>query len=258
MARDVEGGNFTRIHNEILDALARTDITGRQFKIVLFLIRQSYGYQAKEKALGLKDFADGTGLDWRNVDKELRELVRRRIINRTGGGRGRGNKAVYGFNKYYEQWLPAKERSTPENSSPATNKENSSPATNKNGIKFVADVQTNSSPATNCHTYSKEKKESSSKESDAAAPPVSPWIASFYRLWGRYVSSPYELESIHEWEGRVPLGAWEYALKESSDASAKNWKYLTRILERVERDGVSTPTPNGSQGDADFVMEELL
>ena len=55
------------------------------------------------------------------------------------------------------------------------------------------------------------------------------------------VASPYIAEQITDWQSRVTFPAWQHALRESTRANARNWRYLSRVLERLERDGYQEP-----------------
>lgn len=98
----VENGNFARIHNEISERLARTDLSGSEFRCLWFLLRKTYGFQKKNDDISYSQFADGTGLDRRNVMRSLDKLVSRRIICRKDNGNNRPQN--WGFNKYFSQW----------------------------------------------------------------------------------------------------------------------------------------------------------
>jgi phage replication O-like protein O len=100
----VENGNFSRIHNEILDQLAQYNLSGREFRCLLFLLRKTYGHQKKEDAISYSQWEKGTQIKRAHVAETLDGLVAKRIVLRTGGGVGRGNVIIWGFNKYYEQW----------------------------------------------------------------------------------------------------------------------------------------------------------
>lgn len=41
----IENGNYTRIHNDILDILAKTRLSSLEFALVIFIFRKTYGYQ---------------------------------------------------------------------------------------------------------------------------------------------------------------------------------------------------------------------
>lgn len=100
----IENGNFARIHNEISEQLARTDLSGSEFRCLWFLLRKTYGFQKKEDDISYSQFAEGTGLDRRNVIRSLDKMVKRGIIYRQENGNNRPQ--TWGFNKYFEQWNP--------------------------------------------------------------------------------------------------------------------------------------------------------
>jgi len=100
----VENG-FTRIHPAILEALAKTRLTGQEFRAVLFLLRRTYGWQKKEDAISLAQWMDGLGLSHRHhVRPILDGLVAKKIIY-VAGTDPVTRITSYGFNKYFEQWL---------------------------------------------------------------------------------------------------------------------------------------------------------
>lgn len=100
----VERGNWAKVHNCILEKLACIKLDGREAKCIFFLLRMTYGNQTKEHCISLSLWADGTSIDKRHVKPVIDKLIERNIVYRLEGKRGRGNTAIYGFNKYFEQW----------------------------------------------------------------------------------------------------------------------------------------------------------
>lgn len=98
----VENGNFARIHNDISERLAYTDLNGSEFRCLWFLLRKTYGFQKKEDDISYSQFSEGTGLDRRNVMRSLEKMVQRGIVYRKENGNNRPQ--TWGFNKYFEQW----------------------------------------------------------------------------------------------------------------------------------------------------------
>ena len=96
---------FTRIANELLDALCRADFTAREFRVVHFVIRQTYGWNDKAKRMSSTFIAGGTGLHESDCSKVLNELIRRRVIIRHGGSR-----SPVSLNKHSGEWMPAETR----------------------------------------------------------------------------------------------------------------------------------------------------
>lgn len=100
----VEDG-YTRIANELLDALCVADFTNREFRVVNFIIRQTYGWGTKQKRLASTFIAGGTGLHATDCSKVLNELIRRQVVVRHGGSR-----APVSLNKRHTEWLAAESR----------------------------------------------------------------------------------------------------------------------------------------------------
>jgi phage replication O-like protein O len=239
----VENGNWLRIHNGIFERLAKVRVTGREASCLFFLFRMTYGYQTKEKPISLSLWAEGTDIDKRHVKAVVDGLVDRKIIYRVEGKRGRGNTAIYGFNKYFEQWDNGEKvpHTVPIKKVPST-----APFTEPDAQEKVPSTVPEKVPSTG--TIKERKKR------EAAAPT---FVTLYEQTWGRLVESPYIKERIEDWEKRVTIDGWRYALEESAKADARNWKYLTRILDRIERDGFSAPTQPQSSPVIDFTMEEL-
>lgn len=101
---------FTRLANELLEALARVDIPGRHMRVMLYVIRNTYGRRApgggsrKADRLGSVDIARGSEIDAADVRRCLRDLARWNMITRHGGGGGRGDSPMVGVQKDYDRW----------------------------------------------------------------------------------------------------------------------------------------------------------
>lgn len=244
---------FTPIANELMEVLARSKFTTREYKCLLFLLRKTYGYSKLEDAISLSQWVKGTRLYKIDVSRTLQRLAERNVIVSTTSGSGRGAKTVYRFNKHYEQW-DQDGKASPKGSEVTT------PFEWKKG----SEVTTNPEPEKGSENAEKRvaaslpTKERKKVVAAAAAGIVrDPYVAAYEHVWGRLISSPYEGDRLHEWAGRVPLEAWQYALTESAKANAKNWKYLEAILVRVERDGF-TPANGSTTTTVNFTMEGII
>lgn len=98
----IEHGH-TRIANEILEQIAKTNLNGTQFRILMVIWRYTYGFQRKEHELSNAFIAEAIGNNNRRlVIKELTSLINRKIIVVVGNG-SRGTK-ILKFNKNYDEW----------------------------------------------------------------------------------------------------------------------------------------------------------
>jgi phage replication O-like protein O len=94
---------FSRIANELLEALARMPLNGAQFRILLVVIRECYGRNGGRKTapLSAHDLARLTGLVPRTLRRELKALIDAQIVERTGPP---GECPRLGLQKDYERW----------------------------------------------------------------------------------------------------------------------------------------------------------
>lgn len=100
MANPQREDGYTGIANEILEQLAKARLNGTQMRIVLAVIRFTYGFKRKEHPLSLSFLASAIGSSKRNTQKELNTLLEQRVLLASKAGRTR----LLGFNKNYEEW----------------------------------------------------------------------------------------------------------------------------------------------------------
>ena len=94
---------YTKIANEILDKLVEARIPGEQIRCLLFILRQTYGFNRKEAELSYAEIAQATGISRRNAVRSMQELVSKLtlgVVKTDTSG-----KLTYRFNKDYEQWM---------------------------------------------------------------------------------------------------------------------------------------------------------
>jgi phage replication O-like protein O len=92
---------YTPIANVLLEQMAKIRLSPTQYRLIFAIWRYTYGFKRKEHELSLAFLANLTGCDKRQIQRELRDLSEKRIINQTiKGGRNR----IISFNKHYSQW----------------------------------------------------------------------------------------------------------------------------------------------------------
>ncbi len=94
---------YTRIANEILEAVYSADLNGTQLKIVLCIWRFTYGFQRKEHALSEIFISKAIGRHKNQVAPEIQKLISRKIILVEKDATFTKPR-VLAFNKYNEQW----------------------------------------------------------------------------------------------------------------------------------------------------------
>lgn len=65
---DIDDG-YTRVANELLEAIASADLTARQLKVMLAYVRKTYGFNKKTDRIADEQIAQVTGLSRQNVNK---------------------------------------------------------------------------------------------------------------------------------------------------------------------------------------------
>ena len=74
--------SFVPNHTATIEALTRTRLSGREFRIVLFIMRQTDGYLREEDQISPDFFARKTGIDKRNLAHALKRLIHSSIVRR--------------------------------------------------------------------------------------------------------------------------------------------------------------------------------
>lgn len=92
---DTDDG-YTRIANELLEAVMSSDLTARQLKVVLAVIRKTYGFGKKLDRITNTQIAAITGIHHTHVCTAKNEMIAMNIIV------SRGNQI--GINKVISEW----------------------------------------------------------------------------------------------------------------------------------------------------------
>jgi len=91
---------FTRIANELLEALIKTKIPGEEIRIIWAIIRKTYGFGKKTDRITLGQLESQTGIPKKRVHRLIGSLVAKNMIVKKKGRTG----PVYGINKRYKAW----------------------------------------------------------------------------------------------------------------------------------------------------------
>lgn len=105
----LEGG-YTRLANEILEALCRYRIRGEEMQCLLTVIRKTYGYGKKVDAISLSQFAAMTGLKRPNVVRALNGLLSKKILAVIK--KDTTSISNYSLNKDYSGWAAVIKKDT--------------------------------------------------------------------------------------------------------------------------------------------------
>jgi len=107
MANPQTENGFTKIANELLDALCAIQLSGHEWKIVHTVIRKTYGYNKKEDWIAGSQITELTGLPKRRVNEAKKKLLEKNIIIKDG--------LKLSLNKDYDDWGKVTEKRYPGN-----------------------------------------------------------------------------------------------------------------------------------------------
>lgn len=102
MANPQKENGYTSIANELLEQIMKLGLSGTQFRIVLAVWRQTYGYHKTSRKLPLSKIAELIGTNKGQAQKALDHLILRKIINISDFDLKGGRKL--GVNKNYDEW----------------------------------------------------------------------------------------------------------------------------------------------------------
>ncbi|MDV5356508.1 replication protein [Enterobacter asburiae] len=195
---DLDDG-YTRIANELLEAIASADLTARQLKLMLAYVRKTYGFNKKTDRIADEQIALLTGLSRQNVNKAKKELLSMNCLFMDG--------YQIGVNKEVSAWRFSKCLQV-------------SNLVSKQETKGVFKLETNqvSNPETHKRHSLKTTKDNINK------PPKSPKTASF---------DPYCVE-LPEWLSPAVWKSWvDY--RRDLKKSIKSQQTVTQAINLLER-----------------------
>ncbi|MFH1952541.1 MAG: replication protein [Pseudomonadota bacterium] len=103
---DVQPENGTTgIAHEILENLARINLSAYESRFLWLLFRKTYGFHKKTDWISLSQFSKELELDRRLIHRTIKKLKdRKMIIVETD----KGKRTKYGFQKDYDRWISGK------------------------------------------------------------------------------------------------------------------------------------------------------
>lgn len=93
---------YTRLANEILEALARIRIPGESRQVFDVILRKTYGFQKKVDAISLSQFVLATGINRQNIIRAIKQLLSMNLIIKYDTG----ITCKYSINKDFVSWRP--------------------------------------------------------------------------------------------------------------------------------------------------------
>lgn len=128
---------FTRIANELLDALCSFHLSPNEWQIILCIIRKTYGFGKKDDIISLSQFQKMTGIKSSNIPRIIKSLELKKIIVVERGY----YHCRYYLYKYYQQWAQSTISSESiDTISSDTNKRNNTKENKRNTVTDVTQV----------------------------------------------------------------------------------------------------------------------
>lgn len=87
---------YARLSNMLLEAYSGADLTKRQFKVLLAILRKTYGWNKPMDRISDSQLSDITNLPVKRCNEAKLELVRMNVIKQQGG--------MFGPNKNISEW----------------------------------------------------------------------------------------------------------------------------------------------------------
>jgi phage replication O-like protein O len=121
---------YTKISNELLDAICKLNLSGNEFKILFFIIRQTYGYNHKEHELALSFISKAVNILPPHVSRALKKMSDLNVITIQAA---HGIKPqIISLQKDYSKWVLPKTVTVTKNGNSSITKNGNSSIT-KNG-----------------------------------------------------------------------------------------------------------------------------
>lgn len=94
---------FTRIANELLEAISLRRIPGQELRIVLAIARKTYGFGKKADQISYGQIAKATGIPRTRVIMHIKSLVSKKVLGSLN--HGTRQPSTIWINKDYSQWI---------------------------------------------------------------------------------------------------------------------------------------------------------
>ena len=98
MANPQLENGYTKISNELLEAICKTRLSDYEHRVLMMIIRKTYGFNKKADWICLKKLSDDTEIRLPHISRTITNLLERNIISKQ-------NRKV-SIQKDYEKWLP--------------------------------------------------------------------------------------------------------------------------------------------------------
>jgi len=103
MASPQKENGFTSIANELLGEILKSDFTLRELKIILTVIRFTYGFNRKQAELSVRFISEATGIKFYHLSDSINTLVSKNVLTINDSDNHKQGR-ILKLNKDYETW----------------------------------------------------------------------------------------------------------------------------------------------------------
>lgn len=153
---------YTRLANELLDALLCAGLTARQWAVVMAIARKTYGWNKTRDDIGLSQLRLLTGIDKAHLSRAVRELESLGIVHREPGT----HSHTLGINKRHKEWRLLNQQPQLPKEQPLPNQQ---PGVAESATLGVAESATQGLPNQQPQNTSKDKGKTTPKETLSAS-----------------------------------------------------------------------------------------
>lgn len=111
MASPQKENGFTAIANELMEALSQTKLNGTQYRILLAVLRATYGYNKKSHQMSDSYISKATGINQRQINREIQSLIKMNIVKLYDAGNYTQGRVI-GIQKDYTIWKALNKKNT--------------------------------------------------------------------------------------------------------------------------------------------------
>lgn len=104
---------FTKIANELFEAIIRTRLPGQELRIMLAVLRLTYGFGKKEDRISYGQLSKITNIPRSRVIEHVKSLVSKKGLGSLN--HGTRQPLTFWINKDFEQWQPSPPKETSPN-----------------------------------------------------------------------------------------------------------------------------------------------
>ena len=79
---------YTKVENELIEIMIRSNLSGRELRVILTIIRKTNGWNKREDKIPGSQIARLTGIEKGNVSKTIKRLIKRKVIFKNGNKLG--------------------------------------------------------------------------------------------------------------------------------------------------------------------------